>query len=82
MSKYYVYKTALPNQVIILTFVDLIVCESLMWEVYLVNITSVVLLRMLKTFYVDKRLSYYLENKKRMPKKNPKLFVRHLQYFD
>lgn len=37
MSKYYVYKTALPNQVIILTFVDLIVCESLMWEVYLVN---------------------------------------------
>lgn len=30
-------KTALPNQVIILTFVDLIVCESLMWEVYRVN---------------------------------------------
>lgn len=30
-------KTALPNQVIILTFVDLKVCESLMWEVYLVN---------------------------------------------
>lgn len=37
MSKYYVYKTALPNQVIILTFVDLIVCESFMCEVYLVN---------------------------------------------
>lgn len=30
-------KTALLNQVIILTFVDLIVCKSLMCEVYLVN---------------------------------------------
>lgn len=44
MSKYYIQmytciyiKTALLNQVIILTFVDLIVCKSLMCEVYLVN---------------------------------------------